>query len=810
MIRQPSYYKAGHANAPAHPVADKKRGRCALLFIAGLLLLYSFSQAGYAQSSVGWVVGAKATIQNSTNGGATWISQSPPGDDQLNDVFFVDGNVGWAVGNKGKIFATSNGGFSWAAQAKMGNHDLNGLHFSSSSRGWAVGASGKIFGTDDGGVSWAEQADIGGQVLHDVTFVDENRGWAVGASGRIYRTLNAGATWARQFPPNNQPLYGVHFFNADKGWAVGGSGKILSTSNSGVTWQERADLGKMSLRSVFFSGDQSGWVVSNDGKIFNTSNGGTSWQEQTKVGKTQLNAISFLNADMGCAVGNGGTVVITTDGGATWTSQTVSGNPNLMALALSSDVNSLAQRGVEVTGEAGWRILATPSVSQSVASLASQNMVQGVTGAFANEDPNLFTYTGTDWAALPSTASTLGAGEGFIWYLFDNDDETSKSLPFTLVGDGESVSSDVTVNLNGAGFTLVGNPFSGSLDLGKVTSSGAGTVQDVVSVWDPNKKSWVSLSFLAADVVSVWQGFFVEVTGGSATLTFPTEAQSTASPPFYGKGQGASSGFHLGLRLEGVDEASGQRTYDEAIALYFHDEAQVGWDRFDATKLTPLSTSYATMAVEGKRGPEELMLSRGSFPLSLPEGGQRTIPLHFEAQNMKGLFTLTWPELNLPNQWKAVLVDRESGIETYLDERTEYTFAAEAKAGKRPQSILWLPAIEPQRFGKGSSAEGRFVLYLTNQDAPNLELPLEVTLHKAYPNPFNPATTLSYSLPEQTMVQLRIYNLQGRLLETLVQEVQSAGRHEIRWQAAERASGLYLYRLEANGVIKSGTALLVR
>jgi hypothetical protein len=67
-----------------------------------------------------------------------------------------------------------------------------------------------------------------------------------------------------------------------------------------------------------------------------------------------------------------------------------------------------------------------------------------------------------------------------------------------------------------------------------------------------------------------------------------------------------------------------------------------------------------------------------------------------------------------------------------------------------------------------------------------------------YPNPFNAQTTISYRLPEDSRVSIDIYDNLGRKVRTLVNETQSAGRHEIAWEASDMASGLYFYRIQTN------------
>ncbi len=74
-------------------------------------------------------------------------------------------------------------------------------------------------------------------------------------------------------------------------------------------------------------------------------------------------------------------------------------------------------------------------------------------------------------------------------------------------------------------------------------------------------------------------------------------------------------------------------------------------------------------------------------------------------------------------------------------------------------------------------------------------LPNQLELGQNFPNPFNPSTTISFALPERSHVTLTVYNILGQEVETLLNETRNPGVHEINWEAADKASGVYFYRL---------------
>ena len=79
------------------------------------------------------------------------------------------------------------------------------------------------------------------------------------------------------------------------------------------------------------------------------------------------------------------------------------------------------------------------------------------------------------------------------------------------------------------------------------------------------------------------------------------------------------------------------------------------------------------------------------------------------------------------------------------------------------------------------------------------DIPARFVLDQAYPNPFNPTTTLSFALPEGRHARLEIYDVSGRKVDTLLDEDLPAGRHRVVWQAGAAASGVYFARLQAGG-----------
>jgi hypothetical protein len=79
-------------------------------------------------------------------------------------------------------------------------------------------------------------------------------------------------------------------------------------------------------------------------------------------------------------------------------------------------------------------------------------------------------------------------------------------------------------------------------------------------------------------------------------------------------------------------------------------------------------------------------------------------------------------------------------------------------------------------------------------------LPEKFDLKQCYPNPFNPSTTISFNLPTKSFVSLKVFDLTGREVATIVSEEMSAGSYSKQWNAANMSSGVYFYRLQTGSI----------
>ncbi len=90
------------------------------------------------------------------------------------------------------------------------------------------------------------------------------------------------------------------------------------------------------------------------------------------------------------------------------------------------------------------------------------------------------------------------------------------------------------------------------------------------------------------------------------------------------------------------------------------------------------------------------------------------------------------------------------------------------------------------------------------------KVPSTYEISQNYPNPFNPSTTINYQIPQTGFVTLKIYDILGKEVTTLVNEQKNQGRYSINFDASRLASGVYIYQLRVNVYVSSKKMLLLK
>jgi len=158
-----------------------------------------------------------------------------------------------------------------------------------------------------------------------------------------------------------------------------------------------------------------------------------------------------------------------------------------------------------------------------------------------------------------------------------------------------------------------------------------------------------------------------------------------------------------------------------------------------------------------------------------------------------------------------IVLNRKSSALSF-DKETETIETIEAKAEaeasftfdvERTASINKKDTIEFMIFdASGIMMTKQFIFSYTG--------PKEFKLEQNYPNPFNPTTTIQYQLPQDARVTLKVYDILGSEVTTLVNEEQEAGYKEVQFNGNGIASGMYVYRLQAGDFVSTKKMMLLK
>ena len=90
------------------------------------------------------------------------------------------------------------------------------------------------------------------------------------------------------------------------------------------------------------------------------------------------------------------------------------------------------------------------------------------------------------------------------------------------------------------------------------------------------------------------------------------------------------------------------------------------------------------------------------------------------------------------------------------------------------------------------------------------QIPNQVVLHQNYPNPFNPTTTIEFSIPQTEFVTVKVYNIVGHEITTLINDELSTGNHSIQWDGSHQLSGVYFVQIESSGFAQTRKMVLLK
>ena len=683
-----------------------------------------------------------------------WLNPFPQGN-ILNDCAVVNDSTIIIVGMSGTIFISFDYGKSWKDYFSTIDNsvNLNSVAFYDDQNGIVVG--GFIIATTDGGKSWSEKYSV--EELLSVDYATSDVIYSSGYGGRVIKSEDKGMTWIQLNTNVTEDLYGISFINADTGIVVGDEGSVLKTIDGGKTWNNISDSNMFLLRCVSMITDNRVIVGGLRGELYVSNNAGENWD---KITDPYLNVFSYsaiAYADSNNIFACGGysftgsycTIVKSPDGGENWS--LVYNNMHPIQL---SGISANDEKVISVGFDGS--IFSSNDTGSTWSKMSAGNTAV-VLDVSALDSLNIITLTRS-----PTTVNTLykttDGGKTWTDYTIPTN-QPLFSLSFADNRNGMVVGGWGTIlKTSDGGITWNKIDISDVIDTTKylnrvdaLDSANYFIVGDsglVLKTTDEGK-SW------SKNVISIYSLYDV---------TFSSLDQGYAvgwDKAFYTMDGGMTwqEGNNHGsepmlFSVSALDNNIAYAVGDAGIVFKTTDGGK-NWEE----KPTYYNYSFYSVSFFD----EDIGIAVGSFGATFltSDGGDSWI-------NLTGRTSNQLYAVKMINDKTAIL------------------------AGE-----------------SGNIIKMKFDI-LTHIMEQKTEIAQDYELKQNYPNPFNASTKIEFSIVKREHVILKVYDILGREVKTLVNEEKQAGDYEVAFDASHLASGIYLYSMKAGDFIKTRKLVLMK
>jgi len=764
----------------------------------------------YFKGIYGWAVGYNGTILQNIDGlGNVWYPLNSGTTKQLLSVFFFDQLNGWVVGQDQTILHTSDGGTHWNSVSPTGAEHYFSVYFTSLLNGWIAGAAGNngvIKKTTNGGTTWTNSL-IPTNRMNSIKFISENIGCVVGDAGKIYTTTNAGTNWNLAVSNTTSDQRDFYMNSSGEGWAVGYDGTIIHTVNYGTTWNIET-----SPTNQIIYGIENGYAVGWAGTLLHL---GVNWEMESTGFTNHLSGIDFsADATRGFAIGEEGLILTTTDRGNTWIQDNSGTNYDLYSIDVTnySDGTPVAiitgKYGKVLIGSKGnWHDRSIMTTDRLYAAFRFVSGKAWVAGEF-----------GRIWKTTDSGQSWVLQHENTGYHLY--------TIKFISKNYGWAAG------------------MSGSIL--KTTNGG----DDWIDVSPNNIEFFRSIYFLDYNngwVVGNGGAIYSTTDGGDSwtellpKVTYETLNKISFVNENIGWIVGATGSIFL-TNNGGVNWRQQNSPSNGFLTSACFPETGAGWICGRDGAILHTTDGGGTITYK--------IYERSSLNLSIPDPGEisdfievQIVPKILNDLSLSGVTVLIDSVIHAEVSDLAFVLSHNGIIDTLIAQleiagsNIFYCSLTDAASnpleeGEPPYGGSYKPH-GPLSVFSGLSPNGEWTLKVVDMvsgnsgtlqawglklffDAPtgvesNYSIvPNEYVVYQNYPNPFNPNTTIRWQMPKTGFVTLKVYDVLGREITTLVNEEIKAGNHETVFDASCFNSGVYFYQLRTKEFIKTNKMILIK
>ncbi|MBZ0184077.1 MAG: T9SS type A sorting domain-containing protein [Melioribacteraceae bacterium] len=477
------------------------------------------------------------------------------------------------------------------------------------------------------------------------------------------------------------------------------------------------------------------------------------WSGQTSGTTNSLDDVKFFDNNIGVIVGSGGIILHTSDGGNNWLQQTSNTTTSLSGISfINNDIIYVAGSDGTIlnttNGGNSWTAQ-TSNTTRHLYDIDFGNADNGIAVGFNGRIVNT-TNGGTTWTIQNSTTINHLNGISFL------DENTA-----VAVGDG--------------GVIL------------KTTDKGASWVSKSSGITDELE----DVSFIDLNIGTAvgWNNAIIRTTDGGETWT-SQDSENTNSTFWSVSMINANHAAVCGFGGTIISTSNGGATWD----LHASGTSNTLFDIYfsDGNNGTAVGLNGTIRRTTNGALPIELI----SFTANINDNQiildwKTATEINNYGFEIQRSFVGTTHELSL--QWKKVGFVEGHGTS---NSPKEYTFIDD-KTSEVLGNLGGLDGKLQYRL-KQIDFDGKFEYSetITVESFRATNLPTEFALQQNYPNPFNPTTSIEYSVPSREYVILKVYDVLGNEVVTLVNEQKSAGHYKVSFNAINLASGLYIYRIQ--------------
>ncbi len=677
-------------------------------------------------------------------------------------------------------------------QFSPGLGKYQGIAFSDSLNGFITDASHGDFKTTNGGISWIKTADIG-FCSNRVLFASQQRGWKLGVG--LYITNNGGNTWTLLSPP---------FYNT-----TGGTLSRMFALNENQLWV---------LKSYYYSG--------NEGSIWYSSDGGYNWQKlNTGLVSDSMNQVSysdirFTNSGIGIAVGSiyragtqlrEGFIQITTDMGSTWNityypdelfENVISINENewivLGSIGYYNDANVIQRKTTDAGKSWTLSFPLNHLYSSSYYYHVLYSSVNGKIYLFATLGVYKSDDRGNSYSKITSETDVLVSK-----IVFDSKPVNIEEQTAIAWNKGYDYRRKYLISFD-AGYTWqqksIPESFGRYIWLFGVSEGIIYLIMEQERIFKSTDygETWQQLTLpvynTGLQALNVFSGDMLTLKAYKNLVSSTDGGQTWIKGPvveniWLSESQIVSPGKVIGVGA--YSDSSGNRG-----AFYKTSDFGLSWYVMDTQK--ELNNILMKDELNGYS-------SSSMNVFRTTNGGEKWQSVLTATEYNKPITALTFADsINGIVAQHFVFKKTSDGGRTWIDYNPTLPLSSISQLNYNAKGDL---------FAIGNYS----MLMLPSQQTYSIYpaqtmniVPDGFKLNQNYPNPFNPSTKISWQSPVGSHQTLKVYDVLGREVATLVNEYRNAGSYEVEFDASQLASGVYYYQLRTENYSETKKMLVVK